>query len=262
MRDTESMCMDSQRSIQDLVELAQSGDRAAFERLMEPEHDRLRRLVESRLGSSLRGVVEVDDVVQETTLRALRSIGRFRFEGNGSLFRWLGGIAGHVILEAARERRHELIVPDTSGDRGESTASRAARQSERFERLERSLDSLSPDHRQVILLARIERLSMREVGERMGRSTEAVTQLLWRALQKLKESFGSTDSFTLPDRRLGATLENRGGIPEDRDGIPEDRDGVPEDRDGVPEDRDGVPEDRDGVPEDRDGVPEDRDTTP
>ena len=86
--------------------------------------------------------------------------------------------------------------------------SRDARRNERFERLQRALDSLSDEHRRVVMLARIEKLPIAEVARRLERSPAATSQLLWRALKKLKESFGSTDSFHLPDRRL----EDRGAI--------------------------------------------------
>lgn len=77
------------------------------------------------------------------------------------------------------------------------------RSEERFDRLRAALDRLSPDHRQVILLARIEGLPMEEVGKRMGRSANAAAQLLWRALQKLRLTFGETESFGMPNRTLG-----------------------------------------------------------
>ena len=57
------------------------------------------------------------------------------------------------------------------------------------------------------LLARIEGLSLAEVAERMNRSQGAVAQLLWRALRALRDRFGDTESFHLPERRL----EDRGG---------------------------------------------------
>ena len=186
------------------IEKAGAGDRAAFEELVSAVRPRLEALVRTRLGSQLERFVELDDVVQETLLRAFRSIARYRPEDDDSFLRWLGGISNHVLLEAAKRSRRDVIVPiDAEPEDGSHvSASRVARRKERFERLERALASLSPDHREVILLARVERLPMKEVGLRMGRTPGAVAQLLWRALQSLKESFGSTDSFHLPPLSL------------------------------------------------------------
>jgi len=194
----------------ELIERARQGEAGAFERLAEEHRGRIEALVRSRLGSRLLGQIGPEDVVQETLMRALKSLKSYAHEGADSFFRWLAGIAHHVILEAARRHDRELIVPlDADIPGAESSPSSAARRDERFERLQAALDSLSPDHRRVILLARVERLPLKEVARRMERSPEAATQLLWRALKKLKESFGSTDSFHLPPR----ALQDRGGSP-------------------------------------------------
>ena len=87
----------------------------------------------------------------------------------------------------------------------------AFRREERLSRLQEALEALSPEHREVIRLARFEGLPLREVARRMGRSPGAVRQLLWRALQALKASFGDTESLHLPERGL-----EDGGRPRDR----------------------------------------------
>ena len=43
------------------------------------------------------------------------------------------------------------------------------------------------DHRAVIMAARIEKLSAKEIGERMGRTENAVHLLLGRALKRLAQ---------------------------------------------------------------------------
>lgn len=187
----------------ELLRKARENVPGAFEALIEPVSDRLHRLVRARLGQGLGRRVSVEDVVQETYVRALRDLERFEDRGEDSFLRWLGGIAHHVLLEWARKHRREVILPgEDSLVQSGVTASRAEARHERFGRLETALEQLAPDHRRVILLARIERLPLREVARRMERTPEAVSQLLWRALKKLREQFGSTDSFHLPDRSL------------------------------------------------------------
>ena len=44
---------------------------------------------------------------------------------------------------------------------------------------------------------------MKEIADRMGRSPEAVRKLFGRALLKLRERFGDTESSHLPDHELG-----------------------------------------------------------
>ena len=194
-----------------LIRKAQDGDRSAFDQLAERHRSRVEAFIHSRLGAALRKKVEPDDILQETFLRAFRSLTRFEGRDDDSFFGWLCGIVVNAIYEVAKREKRDVIVPlADEPPSGEISASHAARRNERFDRLEESLNALSPDHRQVILLARVERLPMRTVAQKMNRSTKAATQLLWRALQKLKATFGSTDSFHLPPRSLTGEGDHNG----------------------------------------------------
>lgn len=186
-----------------LLRAAQGGDRVAFGSLVDRYRDRLEAFIRSRMGPSLLGKTDVEDVVQETVLKAFRSLRSFEWHGEESFLRWIIRIAANVIFQTARRERPGLIVPllhDVSA--GGPTQSTTMRRAERFDRLREAVKSLSPDYRQVVLLARIERLPIREVARRIGRSTKATNQLLWRAMQKLKASFGHTDSLGLPQENL------------------------------------------------------------
>jgi RNA polymerase sigma-70 factor (ECF subfamily) len=195
--------MDAQDQTLVLVRKAQDGQREAFDELAARYRLRLDSLIRARLGDALRAREEVEDIRQETILRAFQSLGSFRWKGEDSFIRWLGGIAGHVIQEAAKRGKKEPVARlDREPPAEEPSGGKVLCRNERFDRLEDALNALSPDHRQVILLARVEGLPLREVAERMGRSREAVRQMLWRALQKFKTAFGDTESLHLPRRAL------------------------------------------------------------
>lgn len=195
--------MDRQERSQILVERARAGDRVAFDRLAQRYRGRVAALLEARLGEVLRRRVAVDDLLQEVFLRAFSSLERFRWTEEEAFFRWLATMVRHVVHEVARREKRELLLPSDEEiqERGVS-ASRALEREERFERLEAAMERLKPEHREVILLARIRRLPIREVAERMGRSPDAIAQLLRRALSKLRGEFGDTESLGLPDRSL------------------------------------------------------------
>lgn len=187
-----------------LVQKAKCGDREALGRLFDGCRPRLEAVLKDLLGERLKREAGLDDVVQETFTRACEAIDRFEWRGEDSFLRWLSVIARNVILEAARRDKmapEPLPGSDLTGD--DLTQSRRLARHERFDRLQEALRGLSPVHRQVILLARIEKLPLKEVAERLGRSHDAVRQLLRRALRELKESFGDTESLGLPPRRLG-----------------------------------------------------------
>lgn len=197
-----------------LVDRARSGDRQAFDRLIEEHRPALERHVRTRIGEHLRSKVEVDDVLQDTYLRAWKSMDGFQWMGKGSFLRWLKGIAEHAILKLVnRHGREEVIFVEEETARPDlgPSPSKALRRGERFSRLEEALDALSPEHREAVMLVRIKGLKVKEAAERMGRTPNAVMHLLLRAMKKLKDVLGETESLHLPPRRLG---DDR-GVPND-----------------------------------------------
>ena len=186
-----------------LMEAAQGGNREAFEKLVTQERGRIRALVASRLSAHIALEVDSDDVYQETVLRAFKSIETLEWRGEDTFLPWIGGIAENVILELARKRARErktTLEQDIPAD--VISPSRTMRREERFQRLEDCLDNLTPEHRRVIFLTRIEGLTFQKAAKRMGRSPDAIKQLLYRALKQLKSTFGDTESFHLTDRTL------------------------------------------------------------
>ncbi len=203
---TETMTMSD--STQSLVRKAQAGDRAAFDALVEAHRQSLERLIRARLvGSGLQSAISGEDIYQETMLRAFRKLHDFRWQGEDSFARWIGVIATNLIRSAGRrEKRNPLPLLDVEVGAEDGSPSKDARRGERFDRLQQALDSLDPDSRNVLVLVRIKGLPIKEVARQLGRSPNAVSILLYRAAVKLKESFGDTESLTLPWRQL----EDRG----------------------------------------------------
>ena len=187
----------------DLVGKAQQGDRAAFDELTSSATKSLLARIHRRMGLELRRELDPEDVLQETFLRAFRSIDKFQWQGEGSFESWLYGIALKIIFHAARERgKWNLLRMTLEPPAVGLSPSRGQRRDERFDRLERSLNSLSPEYRQVVRLARIEGLSMAEIAERLERTPSSVRNLLFRAMKQLRASFGDTESLGLPDRAI------------------------------------------------------------
>ncbi len=186
-----------------LVKKAQSGDQQAFQELMSQSRERLRTVIQMRLGKGLRLRLEADDLLQDTTIRALEAIHRFVWQGEGSFERWLQGVAENVILEACRRcgRNPKFGVVEDIPVR-DISPSKHMRRSERFERLQEAMRELPADYREVILLARIEGLKVQEIADRMGRTVSSVKNLLLRAMRRLRRSFGETESLHLPARRF------------------------------------------------------------
>lgn len=197
-------CAVNSETTQSLVERSQAGDRSAFDFLIERHRSDLQAALLSSVDPQLRDILGVDELTQEATVSAFTSLGRFEWRGEGSFAGWLRQIARNVVLAAIRKsRRYSTLEIAREPSGGIPTPSRAARREERFDRLETAFDRLSADHREVLRLSRLEGLGFTQIGERMGRSPDAVRKLFGRALAELRRSFGNTESLHLPDRALG-----------------------------------------------------------
>ncbi len=182
----------------DLLERIHKGDQRAFSLLFSSHRRRLAVSIHYRLGPELRSHVEVDDILQETWLRAFREMPSFTHRGAGSFMRWLSTIAQHVITDQARlhgrqKRRGQHVAlrsesnPNGAEPADLETPSRALARTEGIEDLLQKLDSLPVDYRQVLLLAKIEGLESSEIAKELGRTREATALLLHRALKRFRQ---------------------------------------------------------------------------
>jgi RNA polymerase sigma-70 factor (ECF subfamily) len=182
-----------------LIEKTREGDEAAFAALFNRCRRRLAVLIHYRMGLELRSFLEVEDILQETWLRAFQHVDAFAYRGPGSFMRWLAVIAQHVIVDEAKQRgRQKRRAPAMVGLRSESnphgpdpmdsrSPSRLMARAEDERRIFRQLDALPADYKEVILLAKIEGLPSAEIAERLGRTREATALLLHRALKRFRQ---------------------------------------------------------------------------
>ena len=63
-------------------------------------------------------------------------------------------------------------------------------------------DRLTPEQRDVVRLVRIDGLKIVEVSERLGKSPDAVKQLMLRGLARLRNDVRESRTLHLPDRPL------------------------------------------------------------
>jgi RNA polymerase sigma-70 factor (ECF subfamily) len=189
--------MESQTSTHDLVELVKQGDHDAFGRLFDKYRPRLAVLAHYKLGSQLRRDANVDDILQETLLRAYRHIDQFRYQKPGSFMNWLTRIAGNVIAEMGRSQNRLKRAGEHVRFRSESnpggpdpahshTPSRIFSENEALSLFLEKLDQLPEDYRRIILLSKVEGFTTSEVAERLGKTSEATALLLHRAIKRLR----------------------------------------------------------------------------
>jgi RNA polymerase sigma-70 factor, ECF subfamily len=182
-----------------LLGRARQGDAGAASLLFERYRRRLAVLVRYKLGEQGRGKLDIEDLVQETMLRAYRDLDSFTYRSPGSFLRWLSAIADHVIADAARyqgrARRHATEILRFRSDSNplgpepvdSLTPSRAFAWAERLEALLRKMDELPEQYREALLLSKIEGLTTEELSVRLQKPREAVSLLVFRAVRRLRE---------------------------------------------------------------------------
>lgn len=160
----------------------------------EQHRERLLSVIWLRMGPNLRVRMDPEDILQEVAIEAVHSWKTLSDEHNAGA--WLVTLARRKVARILRDqlgvaardpRREHAIKTDLPvADRRSGPVTHADRK-DRLELLEQALEKLSDDHREVILATKIEGLSAKEVGERMGRTENAVHLLLSRALKRLAQ---------------------------------------------------------------------------
>jgi RNA polymerase sigma-70 factor (ECF subfamily) len=173
-----------------LLERARAGDRHAIELLVARHRAPLQRWASGRLPRWARGMVETQDLVQETLFQTFRKIETFRPERVGALQAYLRqAVLNKIRDELRRVGRRPVTdaLDDEHVDPGPSPLEEAIGR-EATERYEAALTALRPEEREAII-GRIELgYTYDELAEALGKPTgDAARKAAERALVRLVE---------------------------------------------------------------------------
>jgi RNA polymerase sigma-70 factor (ECF subfamily) len=183
----------SLRDLDELIEAARRGDRAALNRLLSDARPRL-------LAVALRVVRdrdEAEDVVQEALVKVCRSLARF--EGRSSFSTWLHRIVVNAALDRLRRQgaRREKVADDDERTLepvekiDEQTPERVVSRRETGAVVRGALARLSPVHREVLELREFEGESYRDVARLVRCPVGTVMSRLHHARHKLAAELAS-----------------------------------------------------------------------
>jgi RNA polymerase sigma factor (sigma-70 family) len=168
---------------------------------------RLRRYAIALVGDR----TAADDLVQDSVERALRNQDHLR--DSRRLFGWLRTILHNLHIDGLRERRARGISVEL--DESLDGLGLSVPPEERTAALDfiRALDTLSVDHRQILLLVGLEGLSYREIADELAVPIGTVMSRLARAREHLRSELDRSDPVkkpfateARPVRRAGDTL--------------------------------------------------------
>ncbi|HEX8122308.1 MAG TPA: sigma-70 family RNA polymerase sigma factor [Solirubrobacteraceae bacterium] len=136
----------------------------------------------NRLGD--RGLAE--EVVQDVFLRVWRHAPEYD-AGRGSVRTWLYGIARNAIvdLERHRSRRPPMAARDQDDEASASADEPIERALLRWQ-VQAALERLTPEHREVVRLAHLGGLSVKEIADLTGLPSGTVKSRTYYALQNLR----------------------------------------------------------------------------
>lgn len=168
-----------------LIERWTSGDERAASELVARHAPAL-----ARFAANLGARDDVEELVQDTFVRAFGSLDAFR--GESSLRTWLFTIERRLLLDRRRseKRRREIVGVEEHEAVTEFDALDGVVAAETERRVREAVERLTPTQREVFTLRVTEGLSYREIADVVG-STEGAARVHYHnAMRAVKEFLG------------------------------------------------------------------------
>jgi RNA polymerase sigma-70 factor (ECF subfamily) len=178
-----------------LVERTVAGDQKAYELLVLKYQRRIERLI----GRMVRDTDLVEDIAQETFIRAYRALSQFR--GEAQFYTWLYRIAVNTAKKALVDLKRDPVVSEsalrggsddddeTSGVENELTSAETPETvlaaKEIAATVNSAMEALPEELRQAVTLREIEGLSYEEIAEVMNCPIGTVRSRIFRAREAI-----------------------------------------------------------------------------
>lgn len=196
-----------------------AGDRDAFRVLVERHSRSIFRVIYRMTGNQQ----DAEELVQETFLRAYKSLERFELRSNFST--WLYRIAVNRTIDFLNARKTQMLTKNTyqivdNPDAGDSAQiqlpasgpgpDRIALSAEMKNKIAGALGLLTPAERVAFIMRHMEGRSIEEISQTLNLKVSAAKNSVFRAVQKLRqqlEPYASPGSRTRSERWGGSAVK-------------------------------------------------------
>src|SRR3989338_2333228 len=136
---------------------------------------------------------DVDDIVQETFLKAMSNYKQFTFRSDGELKSWLLTICRHLITDQIRSKKNTISIEQNNielfdHNDVEDMLDAEITQEKDIEMVKKELLNIKAAEQEIIRLRIVEEMEFKEIAITLASKEAAVKMRFYRALIKLKEA--------------------------------------------------------------------------
>lgn len=192
------------------IDAARNGDAAAFERLVRRYEKRVLALTRRMC----KNPADAEEAAQDAFLAAWQGL-RF-FRGESSFSTWLYRLTANACVDLLRRegRRQNAAGPSLNDEEARvevrdpaPSPQERAEQTELREQIEAGLRTLTPDHRQVLILREMHQLSYDEISQVLDVDVGTVKSRINRGRKQLRNFLLSSGNFSPPPASKKAERE-------------------------------------------------------
>ena len=170
------------------VKRAQSGDSAALEELILSYEKKVYNISYRFMGNE----ADACDAAQDALIKIYKKLSDFK--GRSSFSSWVYRLTVNTCLDALRKRKKNVLSLETAAEYGASftddsvpTPEGRVLSLERSEDIQTAINTLTDEHKSVIILRDINGFSYEEISDFLGISIGTVKSRINRGRQKLKD---------------------------------------------------------------------------
>lgn len=158
------------------------GDDEGFYEIVREYYDGLTAYISGIVGDFGKAEELADDALLKLAVK------RPPFRGGSTFKTWLYSIGRNAALDDMRRKSPPAHLPLEEADGVTDGPEMICEMNERSRQLYKALDSINPDHREVLWLLYFENMSTEDIASVMHKNKNAVSQLIFRAKNSLKET--------------------------------------------------------------------------